>query len=101
MTKLMHVVPAVPETVGAIMSSEVLIFSPLMRAREALARLRQVGVPKDFMSNCYVVDEQGLLLGVFTLRELVMAPDHKRLDQFMSPPRPSSLRRMTRNRRWR
>ena len=39
------------------------------------------------MSNCYVVDEQGLLLGVFTLRELVMAPDHKRLDQFMAVPR--------------
>ena len=85
--KKMNLVPAVPETVGAIMSREMLMFSPLMRAREALARLRQVGVPEDFMSNCYVVDEQGLLLGVFTLRELVMAPDHKRLDQFMSSPR--------------
>ena len=85
--KNMNIVPAVPETVGAIMSREMLMFSPLMRAREALARLRQVGVPEDFMSNCYVVDEQGLLLGVFTLRELVMAPDHKRLDQFMSSPR--------------
>ena len=87
MKKMMQFVPAVPETVGAIMSQEVLMFSPLMRAREALARLRQVGVPQDFMSNCYVVDDQGLLLGVFTLRELVMAPDHKRLDQFMAPPR--------------
>ena len=78
--KKMNLVPAVPETVGAIMSREMLMFSPLMRAREALARLRQVGVPEDFMSNCYVVDEQGLLLGAFTLRELVMAPDHKCLD---------------------
>ena len=87
MKKMMCTVPAVPETVGAVMSHDVLIFSPLMRAREALARLRQVGVPQDFMSNCYVVDEQGLLLGVFTLRELVMAPDHRRLDQFMAPPK--------------
>ncbi|MGO5021884.1 magnesium transporter [Lawsonibacter sp. LCP25S3_G6] len=85
--KKMNLMPVVPETVGAIMSREMLMFSPLMRAREALARLRQVGVPEDFMSNCYVVDEQGLLLGVFTLRELVMAPDHKRLDQFMTSPR--------------
>lgn len=75
-----------PETVGAIMSREPLMLSPLMRAREALARLRQVGVPRDFMTNCYVVDEQGRLLGLFSLRELVMAPDHRRLDQFMAEP---------------
>lgn len=86
MKKNLNYIPAVPETVGAIMSREVLMLSPLMRAREALARLRQVGVPEDFMSNCYVVDEEGCLLGVFTLRQLVMAQDYQRLDQFMSQP---------------
>lgn len=74
------------ETVGNIMSSELIMLSPLMRAREALARLRQMGVPEDFMTNCYVVDDDGMLLGLFTLRELIMAPDHRRLDQVMGAP---------------
>ena len=79
------------ETVETVMVRDPLILSPLMRAREALARLRQVGVPRDFMANCYVADEGGRLLGSFTLRELVMVPDHRRLDQVMSPP-PALLR---------
>ncbi len=86
MNKNLAMIPAAPDTVGAIMSREPLVLSPLMRAREALARLRQVGIPKDFMTNCYVVDEEGILMGLFTVRDLIMAPDHKRLDQFMSPP---------------
>ena len=81
-----NLIPAVPQTIGAIMSQGPLRLSPLMRAREALARLRQVGMPRDFMTNCYVVDEEGRLMGVLTLRELVMAPDHKRLDQIMTNP---------------
>ena len=57
--KNINMIPAIPGTVGAIMSRQPLELSPRMRAREALARLRQVGVPQDFMSSCYVVDEEG------------------------------------------
>ena len=85
--KNINMIPAIPGTVGAIMSRQPLELSPRMRAREALARLRQVGVPQDFMSSCYVVDEEGRLLGALTLYELVAAPDCARLDQAMSAPR--------------
>ena len=61
------------ERVETVMSRELLVLSPRMRAREALARLRQVGMPREFLANCYVVDEAGVLLGLFTLRELVVA----------------------------
>ena len=85
--KNINMIPAIPGTVGAIMSRQPLELSPRMRAREALARLRQVGVPQDLMSSCYVVDEEGRLLGALTLYELVAAPDCARLDQAMSAPR--------------
>lgn len=85
--KNINMIPAIPGTVGAIMSRQPLELSPRMRAREALARLRQVGVPQDFMSSCYVVDEEGRLLGALTLYELVAAPDYARLDQAMSAPK--------------
>lgn len=78
---------AVFNTVGSMMSSEPITLSPLMRARDAMARLRKVGVPQDFMTNCYVVDDNGYLLGSFTVRELIMAPDYQRVDQFMDRPK--------------
>ena len=74
------------QRVEEIMSREPLALSPMMRAGEALARLRQVGVPRDFMANCYVVDERFCLLGLVTVRDLIMAPTGKRLDQFMAQP---------------
>ena len=77
---------AAPRTVGAIMSREPLMLPPGMRAREALVRLRQVGVPRDFMTNCYVVDESFVLLGILTVRDLIMAPESARLEQVMSGP---------------
>lgn len=74
------------QRVEEIMSRESLALSPMMRAGEALARLRQVGVPRDFMANCYVVDGQFHLLGLVTVRDLIMAPTGQRLDQFMVQP---------------
>ena len=74
------------QRVEEIMSREPLALSPMMRAGEALARLRQVGVPRDFMANCYVVDERFCLLGLVTVRDLIMAPTGQRLDQFMAQP---------------
>ena len=74
------------QRVEEIMSREPLALSPMMRAGEALARLRQVGVPRDFMANCYVVDGQFHLLGLVTVRDLIMAPTGQRLDQFMVQP---------------
>ena len=62
---------AAPRTVAALMSRELSLLSPRMTAREALARLRQVGVPRDLFTNCYVVDEQGRLLGLLTVRALL------------------------------
>ena len=62
------------QRVEEIMSGEPLALSPMMRAGEALARLRQGGVPRDFMANCYVVDERFCLLGLVTVRDLIMAP---------------------------
>lgn len=76
----------IPGTVGAVMSREPMMLAPRMRAREALVRLRQVGVPKDFMTNCYVVDEEYQLMGLLTVRDLIMAPDHRRMEEVMTPP---------------
>ena len=71
---ILYTAPAAQDTVAAVMSREPLVLSPRMTAREALARLRQVGIPQDFLTNCYVVDEEGLLLGLLTVRTLLTLP---------------------------
>ena len=78
---ILYTAPAAQDTVAAVMSREPLVLSPRMTAREALARLRQVGIPQDFLTNCYVVDEEGLLLGLLTVRTLLTLPERARLDQ--------------------
>ena len=78
---ILYTAPAAQDTVAAVMSREPLVLSPRMTAREALARLRQVGIPQDFLTNCYVVDEEGLLLGLLTVRTLLTLPERTRLDQ--------------------
>lgn len=79
--------PAAPDTVAALMSRELLVLSPRMTAREALARMRQVGVPRDLFTNCYVVDENGCLMGLLTVRSLLALPENARLAPAMEPPK--------------
>ena len=84
---ILYTAPAAQDTVAAVMSREPLVLSPRMTAREALARLRQVGIPQDFLTNCYVVDEEGLLLGLLTVRTLLTLPERARLDQSAEAPK--------------
>ena len=84
---ILYTAPAAQDTVAAVMSREPLVLSPRMTAREALARLRQVGIPQDFLTNCYVVDEEGLLLGLLTVRTLLTLPERARLDQAAGAPK--------------
>ena len=84
---ILYTAPAAQDTVAAVMSREPLVLSPRMTAREALARLRQVGIPQDFLTNCYVVDEEGLLLGLLTVRTLLTLPERTRLDQAAEAPK--------------
>ncbi len=44
-----------------------------MKVYEAVERVRQVGFSSPQMNTCYVVDENGLLLGLVTVRDLILA----------------------------
>ena len=84
---ILYTAPAAQDTVAAVMSRQPLVLSPRMTARESLARLRQVGIPQDFLTNCYVVDEEGLLLGLLTVRTLLTLPERARLGQAADAPK--------------
>ena len=82
------VVNYLPARLSALEDDARLLGAPAPKtAREALARLRQVGIPQDFLTNCYVVDEEGLLLGLLTVRTLLTLPERTRLDQAAEAPK--------------
>lgn len=62
--------------IGAIMSSEYATLQPQLTAAAAIAELRRVAPDSETIYNAYVIDGQRQLLGVITLRRLILAaPD--------------------------
>ncbi len=67
-----------PDTAGGLMSTEVVALPGDMSAQSAIAHLRTVAEEAETVYYAYVVDEAGRLLGVLSLRDLVLArPDTK------------------------
>lgn len=60
-------------TAGAVMTSDFCALKPDMTSEEALEKLRREAPDKETIYQCYVTDNQGNLIGVVSLRELVMA----------------------------
>jgi CBS domain-containing protein/sporulation protein YlmC with PRC-barrel domain len=67
-----------------LMSSDYLVFKPGTTVGEALQTIRTSGRDPDAISYLYVVTEEGQLVGVVDLRELVLASDDAHLDDVMS-----------------
>ena len=76
---------AYPEgTVGALMTSEYALLHPGLTAREAVERLRQEAPDKETIYHAYVVDRQRRLLGVVSLRELIVAAATAHVEMLMT-----------------
>ncbi|HEU67918.1 MAG TPA: magnesium transporter [Candidatus Acetothermia bacterium] len=65
-----------PDTAGGLMSTEVVALAEEMTAEEAIQELRARAEEAETVYYAYVVDDRGTLLGVLSLRDLVLArPD--------------------------
>src|SRR5579859_624363 len=72
-----------PETAGGIMTNEVLSLSQDLTVEEALAYLRQHSEHMEMIYYLFVVDEEKHLVGVVSLRQLVVAEPTTRLKDLM------------------
>ncbi|HWP64347.1 MAG TPA: magnesium transporter [Candidatus Limnocylindria bacterium] len=74
---------AYPEhTVGRLMEPPVAVFPPAFTVREATDHVRALSAQRMFTYG-YVVDSAGRLLGVVTMRDLLLHGPDERLEQFM------------------
>ena len=60
---------------GSIMTTEYVSLRPHMTVEEAILRIRRQGVDKETIYTCYVTDTSRKLLGLVTVKDLLLADD--------------------------
>lgn len=71
------------EKAGGLMTTSFLSFAPERTAREAMDTIRREAEDMDLIYYLYVVDSEEHLLGVLSLRELIVASPEKALSELM------------------
>jgi len=72
------------ESVGRLITPEFVQLYEDMMVQDALAHIRRVGVASETVYHCYVLDKQKKLIGVVSLRKIVLADLSARIDSIMS-----------------
>ena len=71
------------DTAGAIMTSEYATLSPDLTARMAIDKLRLEAPDKETIYYAYVIDTERRLMGLVSLRELILARPNARIEDIM------------------
>ncbi len=72
-----------PDSAGRIMTPDYMAVRPHLRAQQVLDLIRRTEFDKETIYYIYVIDEWRHLVGVFSLRELLLAEPSERVEQFM------------------
>ena len=63
------------DSTGSIMTTEFVDLKETMTVEDALKRIRRTGPDKETINICYVIDEQRHLIGVLSIRTLLLAEE--------------------------
>lgn len=63
------------DSAGSIMTTEFIVLRPDMTAEMAIKRIRRTGVDKETIYTCYVTDNNNKLIGISTVKDLLLADD--------------------------
>ena len=78
---------AYPEaTAGALMTPEFVAIAPNLRADQAIEALRAIAADAEVVNYVYVLDREDHLLGVLSLRNLVLSPPQTLVRDLMISP---------------
>jgi magnesium transporter len=70
-------------TAGGLMTTEFIPIQKEMTAQQVIDRLREVSPEAETVYYVYVTDEDERLVGVISLRDMIVAPADKRVEDFM------------------
>ena len=63
------------DSAGSIMTTEYVSLRPHMTVEEAILRIRRQGVDKETIYTCYVTEKDRTLIGLVTVKDLLLATD--------------------------
>ncbi len=72
------------DSAGSIMTTEFVTLRPHMTVEEAIKRIRRTGVDKETINNCYVTEDK-TLIGMISIRTLLLADDDEVISDIMEP----------------
>ncbi|MCC5894636.1 MAG: magnesium transporter [Alkalibacterium sp.] len=72
-----------PETAGSIMTKEFIAIHYKQTLSEVIEQLRQIGREAETIYYLYVVDEKEKLVGVLSLRDLLLSPETETVENIM------------------
>ncbi|SFM61921.1 magnesium transporter [Thermodesulforhabdus norvegica] len=70
-------------TAGSVMTSDYVALPPDITVREAIERIRLEAPDRETVYYAYVVDEKRRLIGLVSLKDLILAPPHKLVKDIM------------------
>ncbi len=68
---------------GSIMTTEFVSLRPNMTVEEAIKRIRRTGVDKETIYTCYVVGSDSKLIGITTIKDLLLAEEDEVIEALM------------------
>ena len=71
------------DSAGSLMTTEFISLSTSMTVAEAFDRIRKTGVNKETIYTCYVTDRKKKLVGVITVKDLLLADKEQFIEQIM------------------
>ena len=71
------------DSAGSIMTTEFVELRPHMTVEDAILHIRRSGINKETINNCYVSSKDRKLMGVVTIRRLILAEPEETMEELM------------------
>lgn len=79
-----HLLKYPEDSAGSNMNVEFVDLRANMTVSDAISRIRKIGVDKETINTCYVVDKSRYLLGIITLRKLLLSSPDALIEEIMN-----------------
>ena len=71
------------DSAGSIMTTEFVALRPKMTVEEAIKRIRRTGIDKETIYTCYVSDSSSTLIGIVTIKTLLLSEEDELIENLM------------------
>ena len=72
------------DSAGSIMTVEYVDLRKTMTVGEAIQKIKRIGIAKETIYTCYVIDPTNTLLGLVTAKDLMLAPKTALIEEIMN-----------------